>query len=70
MKRRKSKYDHRVHYCPKTNRIILILWDMAIDGVSQWYHSDGKTAWWTNGKLDTSMYIELSRDFEGAYYAN
>lgn len=42
---RKTKYDLFVLYEPSKNELIEMLWDTAIDGVSQWRHYSANGIW-------------------------
>jgi hypothetical protein len=50
---RKSKYDTFIAYDEKKNQLIQMQWDTSYNGVSNWFHYDGKKCYYVreNGYL-------------------
>lgn len=46
MTRRKSKFDGFILYDPKKNELVFMQWDISWGGVAEWFHTNGKKAWW------------------------
>lgn len=62
MSERRTKWDDRVYFDPKRNRMVWIKADCIWAGVQEWWHYDGEKCWWAKGKFQVPKhYVEIDR---------
>ena len=55
---RKSKFDLFIMYDAKCDRVLEVCWDVAVNGVANWFHFDGEQAWHTTGNAYISQALK------------